>query len=284
MIESRRCRPALGTYVDIRARGSASAVGPAVEAAFRAVDRVQRKLSFFDPCSDVSRLNRGARRRAVAVAPETASVLRAARTFAEASGGLFDVTVAGPLARGGALPRPRRGPVPRRLGAAAIRFLPGRRIRFDADVWIDLGGIAKGFAVDRACAALEKSGVRDYVVNAGGDLRVGQTRRPVWIRHPALDGRWVALGSLKGRAAATSADGFTRRRVKRRWWNVLIDPRSGRAAVPRRSVTVIAPDAMTADALTKVAALGGPARFSALARRFKARVVVVPEGPGGRGR
>src|SRR5215471_2367591 len=101
----RRAQPLLGTFVEIAAAGAASdALQPAIDSAFSAVAQVHRLMSFHDPQSDVSRLNRQAFRRAVSVHPWTYKVLEAAREFNRRSYGVFDVTVAPLLQQRGLLP------------------------------------------------------------------------------------------------------------------------------------------------------------------------------------
>src|SRR5215831_17921835 len=101
----RRARPLLGTFVEIAASGAASAdLEVAVEAAFGAVARVHRLMGFHDPASDVSRLNREAKARAVAVDPWTFEVLAIAQDLHQRSGGIFDIAVAPVLQHLGLLP------------------------------------------------------------------------------------------------------------------------------------------------------------------------------------
>src|SRR6185503_19443519 len=121
----RRCRPLLGTFVEVAAtHASTRQAHRAVDAAFDEVALVHRRMSFNDPDSDVSRLNRGA------------------RTIAEASGGCFDVTVAAELVRRGILPRPWSPHEPCRDGSwRDVELLDDGRVRFHRPLWIDLGGI-----------------------------------------------------------------------------------------------------------------------------------------------
>jgi thiamine biosynthesis lipoprotein len=129
-----------------------------------------------------------------------------------------------------------------------------------------LDGIAKGFAVDRAVEALQHAGIRDGVVNAGGDLRVfGEAFEDVYVRAPQRPDRLVLIGRLKDAAVATSAAAL------------LVDPRRGRR--PRRAAgaTVIAADCMTADALTKPCLLE-PEHAQQLAGRFYAHALVHAHG------
>src|SRR5262249_39413688 len=183
----RRARPLLGTFVEISvADASACDAEAAVEEAFAAVAKVHRLMSFHEPGSDVARLNREAGTRAVTVDPWTCAVLETALDLTRRSGGAFDVAVAPVLQELGRLPR--RGPrsAPRSSGGEAFELSAGRRVRFrDRGVRIDLGGIAKGFAVDRAVDTLRARGVRCGLVNAGGDLAAfGPQPQTVHVRDP----------------------------------------------------------------------------------------------------
>ena len=259
--EIRRCRPLLGTFVEVAARAdSPERASAALEAAFAAVSRVQRLMSFHDPASDVSRMNRDAVREAVEVDPWTLRVLEAARDLHARTRGVFDVAVAPWLQRWGYLPDTPacRAPARRACAEAAFELLAGRRVRFRRPAAIDLGGIAKGFAVDRAVEALVREGAASGVVNAGGDLRVfGGEPSALHVRHPGEPGRLLPLGTLRDGAFATSADTFTRRRWRGRAVSPLVDPTNGRPCVGARSASVQAPTCLVADALTKVVMILG---------------------------
>jgi FAD:protein FMN transferase len=126
-----------------------------------------------------------------------------------------------------------------------------------------LDGIAKGFAVDRAVAALQSAGIRAGVVNAGGDLRVfGEAFEEVYVRPPQLPDRLLHIGRLRNAAVATSAA------------TLLVDPRPARRALRAAGATVIAADCMTADALTKPCLLE-PEQAQQLAARFCAHALVL---------
>lgn len=275
----RRARPLLGTLVEISARGPNAAL--AVERAFATIDEVQRLMSYHDADSEVSRVNREAVRHAVTVSPHTYRVLQAACTFAQASDGLFDITVAPTLAALGFLPR--YADFPRASGQGDwrhVQLLPGGRVRLARRVCIDLGGIAKGYAVDRAIEALKTRGMRAARVNAGGDLRLfGAAPQAIHVRRPGAPTALLPLMEMREGAAATSADYFSARRVRGRWVSSLIHPRT-RACCPRgRSVTVLAPDCLSADALTKVVH-ADPERALAVLARFSARALMLQEGDG----
>lgn len=264
---ARRARPLLGTFVEISAAGAPRVdLDVAIDGAFRAVAEVHRLMSAHEAHSDVGRLNLEASRHAVRVHPWTHEVLRTACELHDASAGAFDIAI-GPHS-----PRPAS---PRR---SDIELLPRHCVRFlRSEVRIDLGGIAKGFAVDRAIACLRASGVPQGLVNAGGDLAAfGEDASVVLIRDPRHPGRelcrielmYAALASSGGRidlfesAAATDSE--------------ILDPETRAPACGIRGATVRAPSCMIADALTKVVMLTGePA--TALLARYGASALFVSE-------
>src|SRR5579883_524992 len=186
LLTARRARPALGTFVEISATAPRDVnLSAAIEAAFAAIEHVQKRMSFHDSASDVSALNRSARLQAVQVDPATTTVLQHALDFFSASQGRFDVSIAPILIRRGVLPGTFH---PKEAGAtsADIELCSGNRVRFRRALQIDLGGIAKGYAVDCAVAALQAHGAHHGVVNAGGDLRVfGEVAQKIAVRHPS---------------------------------------------------------------------------------------------------
>src|SRR5262245_17938531 len=200
-IEIRRCRPLLGTLVEIAALGrNAVQLERAIDAAFGNVAKVQRLMSYYDPRSDVSLMNREAFPRSVIVHPWTWRVLQAAQQFARDSNGTFSVTIAPILAGWRYLPRQRY-----RADATAtwrdIFLRKNCRVFFRRQLTVDLGGIAKGFAVDRAIEVLKHNGVRAGLVNAGGDLRVfGSASQLVHLRHPTQPQRAACAVRLRERA------------------------------------------------------------------------------------
>lgn len=247
----RRARPLLGTLVEIEVRftGPEARALAAVERAFAAVARVHRLMSPVEPESDLVRLHATPPGRWVTVHAETAAVLRAARSYSRASGGAFDPVAGG----GGAM-------TDLELGAA-------HRVRRLRDVRVDLGGIAKGYAVDRACAILRRSAaIASGLVNAGGDLRCfGSRASLVQVRAPGVRGLAFSL-RVRNAALATTGRAVSPGPLRR-----LVDPRSGRRYRGRRAVTVGARSAMAADALTKIALFAPPALRERLLRRYGAR-------------
>ncbi len=293
----RRAKPLLGTLVDI----GVGAADPdlalaATQAAFAEIREVHRLMSFHEPSSDVSRINRAAPGKPIDVDPRTAEVLRLALEIHDASAGAFDCTVAPVLVRHGLLPPvdgreagavfapldewpdSRGNPASDRACAFAVDACSVIKQR---DCLIDLGGIAKGCAVDRAVDAVvalsvaHGHAVDSVFVNAGGDLRFhGRGAIAVRLRDPRDPAQLTDTVELSDGALASSStrglDGLAR------LVSPLVDPRSGAPLRMDAGATVAAPACAIADALTKVAlATGDPdhpifARYRASVVRFVA--------------
>jgi thiamine biosynthesis lipoprotein len=251
-IEIRRCRPLLGTFVEITVRGSDERpLGSGIEAAFAVVATVHRLMSFHDSGSDVARMNGDASQRPIKVHPWTWRVLKSAQEFSRNTDGIFDVTTAARLVKWNYLPRPGA-----HLGKGSWRDIilePPGYVRFRRPLLSDLGGIAKGFAVDRAVEVLKRNGVTDGIVNAGGDLRAfGSASHIVHLRDPLQPNLATTAVRLRERAIATSGIYFARSKHRGRRVSPILDARTGRGARDLISVTVGAPNCLTADAMTKI--------------------------------
>ncbi len=265
----RRARPLLGTFVEIAAVGEASdRVEAAVEAAFAAVATVHRLMSFHEAGSDVSRLNRDASARPVRVHDWTYEVLATAVDLHHHTSGAFDVCVAPALQGLGLLPRdsglctPFPDGTSRSEQAARgsssvhdlIQLLPENQVRFaDPSVKIDLGGIAKGFAVDRAVEALQGHGITGGLVNGGGDLRAfGPRSYAIDVRDPRQPGRAILRVALINGALASSGGQFDPVRSCHALSSAVIDPATAMPVQSISGATVCASRCLIADALTKV--------------------------------
>jgi thiamine biosynthesis lipoprotein len=267
----RRVRPLLGTLVEIAAAGPLAAV----DAAFGAVLEVHRLMSFHEVESDVSRINMARPREEILVNPHTYRVLRFARQVSAASDGVFDVTVGDVLVRHGFLPAsPTEDPRPREATWSDLFVLPGNRVWWRRPGRIDLGGIAKGYAVDRAIETLQGHGVRGGLVNAGGDLRMFGEPQPVHVRMPEAPGMLAPLGLFAECALATSAAYFSSVDSDGRPVEPLVDLERRIGSARPGSATVVAADCMTADALTKVVRLA-PRMAPQVLDCFGARAIVI---------
>ncbi|OAF09110.1 FAD:protein FMN transferase [Bradyrhizobium neotropicale] len=258
----RRARPLLGSFVEIEVAGARrSDMDGAIDAAFDAIAQVHRLMSFHEPDSDVSRLNREAGIRPLSVHAWTFEVLETAVELHRRSGGLFDITIAPALQTMGLLPllkdKPASAPIAR--SADAIGLLPDQQVHFrSTDVTIDLGGIAKGFAVDRAVATLRDFGIPGGMVNAGGDLRAfGAELRAVHVRDPRAPGRSICRIDVADEALASTARRVVLFDSSEPGCSAVIDPATQRPACLIDGVTVRAPSCMVADALTKIVMISG---------------------------
>ena len=275
-----RARPLLGTLVEIAASGPTECAQAAINRAFEAVATVHHLMSYQDPTSELSRLNQFGFEGPIAVHDHTWHVLNAAREMAEASAGLFDITIAPTLTRLGFLPRHANFPRASRHGDwRHVALLPGRRVQFMRRVCLDLSGIAKGYAVDLAIHTLQAAGMQAGRVNAGGDLRVfGKSAQSIHVRAPRTPTQVISLLPLTAGAAATSAAYFSQRRQGQKTLTPLIHPYTRRACSHQRSVTVLAPNCMHADALTKIVQ-ADPAQATQILSRFQARAFIVEQDP-----
>ncbi len=272
---SRRAQPWLGTLIEIVAEGAGMpALLPASDRAFARIAAVHAAMSFQSADSELTHVNRTAQTGWTALSPELAAVFAAALEFARISDGLFDPSVAGWLVESGLLPR-HAGfpdtPLPDwraiELDGDRVRCPDGARVRYARPLLVDLSGIAKGYAVDVALAALRADGVHAAMVNAGGDLaHFGEPALPVHVRLPHRPTHTVPLAALRDGAAATSANYFQP--------GALRHPGSGETMCTHRSVTVLASDCMTADALTKVVAADATRAPQVLAR-YAAQAIVL---------
>jgi thiamine biosynthesis lipoprotein len=269
-----RARPLLGTRVTIDVGGIANDdAHRAIDAGFAEIARIHRAMSFHEQGSDVGRLNCGAADRPVAVSAATFAVLNRALELAALSGGAFDITVASQLVARGLLPRPRSRRAPDRLATwRDIELLAQRRVRFHRPLWIDLGGIAKGYAVDRAVEIMKLAPAVDCLVDAGGDLRVqGRRARTVFLRVGQHTRDMLPALELENGSMASSGGQW-----RPKSGGIHVDGRRRRAIPAQDFVSVVARDCLAADALTKIVLARGSAsdallkRFQATAYRYRA--------------
>lgn len=236
------------------------------EAAIRAVmgemHRIDQAMSPFRPESDLSRINREAAAADVPVSEELFHLLACANEFSRLSGGAFDIT----FASAGHLYDYRQAVRPDDEALARAREAVGwerlqldarrRTVRFErAGMRIDLGGFAKGHAVEMGAAILRRHGIAHAIVSAGGDSRViGDRRGRPWtigIRHPRREDEVVAMLPLEDVAISTSGDYERYFEVDGERCHHLIDPRTGKSPSGVHSVTVIAADGLTTEAMSK---------------------------------
>lgn len=263
-----RAQPGLGTLVRIGVEGcEPRAADRAIDAAFAEIDRLHALLGFHDACSDVSRLNRTAAMGVpTCVDRDTVVVLRRATQVAMASDGAFDITIAPEAVMAGRLPRPHGAPAPDPAARwSDVRVIDDQRVVFDRPLWIDLGGIAKGLAVDRAFSALQGAcaGMPSCTlrVDAGGDLRVaGTVSQRVWLDVPGHAAESVPQIDIQDASLASSGPLRHRPAAADAHW----DGRTRAATRTDAFAAVVAAECVIADALTKVVLARGADAHSAL--------------------
>lgn len=291
-------RPMMGTSVTVTlVGGSSRRAREGFEAAFAAFTRVNEVMNEWRPDSALSEVNRRAGDGGFVMVPEDlCAVLKRAAWGARETGGLFDPTWAAlrGLWRFGTelsptLPEPAE--LKRRcalISHQALEFspetdggTPGCGVRLArAGMQLGLGGIAKGWAVDRAVEKLRALGFRDFFVRAGGDFyAAGKKGRQPWrvgIRDPrGAPDSVLAVMEVTDAAFSTSGDYENFFVLDGRRYHHLIDPRTCYPATASRSVTALAPSAVDAEVVTKsVFILGGPEGL-ALAAKLGASVVLV---------
>ena len=231
----------------------------ALERAFAAIAKVHAVMSAHDRSSDLGILHSTPLATPTRVDPWTWRVLSAAQRLHRITEGAFDPIAAGRLAvAAGRLPDWPGRPPASAASWSDVEILPRFRVSLRHPMRFDLGGIAKGFAVDRSVAALRAAGLPWSLVNAGGDVRAfGSRAWPIHVRHPAAPGALVPIGFLHNQALATSAPYFSAELRSGRPTSALFDPATGNSVVDAVSVSVFAPTCLTADALTKAVLLKG---------------------------
>ncbi|MDQ3369403.1 MAG: FAD:protein FMN transferase [Myxococcota bacterium] len=261
------------------------AAAKAAAAVFAEMKRLDGVMTTWTPDSEVSRINAAAGKQPVAVSEETFTVIARAQDIAKRTRGIFDITVGAfkglwkfDQDMDGTLPA--RTDVQRRLAVIGYQHVvldKAKRTVFlkKPGMSLTLGGIAKGYAVDRCVKLLHDAGFTSFMVQAGGDMYIaGKKAEKPWvvgIRDPRGDSKetMFAVTPVEDRSFSTSGDyerGFVKDGVR---YHHILDPRTGQPARASRSVTIRAKDAFTADAWSKVLFILGPAKSLALLKREK---------------
>lgn len=260
----------MGTFVEITCQDKA-----AMNAAFEEIKKIENLANKFEPASEISRLNKNGEIRA---GPDFLNLIKESKKYYALSGGAFDITVS-PLVESwknkikeaqekkseGLLPA--KDELENKLGLvgsdkifinedeSAVKFAR-------AGMSVDLGGIAKGYAVDKAVLRLKALGINSCLINAGGNIyclgRKGKRKWHIGIRHPRNPGKIIFYLDLENQAVATSGDYEQYFMNAGKRYSHIINPERGEPVDNGlASVTIIAKDAAAADALsTAVFVLG----------------------------
>jgi thiamine biosynthesis lipoprotein len=282
----------MGTAVAVELWAEDRGTGEAAMAAvMEEMRRIDRAMSPHKPDSELSQINRDAALMPVRLSHEMCMLLARAIEFSRWSDGAFDIS----YASAGQLYDYRAGVAPDDDVLSPAREAIGwqqlllddrqRTLRFGKPgMRIDLGGFAKGHAVDRCIAILRARGIAHAMVSAGGDSHVlGDRRGRPWmiaVRDPRREGEVVALLPLQDAAVSTSGDYerfFEKAGVRH---HHLIDPRTGRSAAGARSVTILANDGLTSEALSKTVFVLGAERGMALINSLRDVDAVIVDAAG----
>jgi thiamine biosynthesis lipoprotein len=257
----------MGTVVETDVQGpDVETCQNALLLAYQEMSRVENLLSFQISTSEINQVNRAAGVQPVKVNEETFQILKRARDYSEKLNGLFDVTIGALTDRWGFSDNDNKEiTIPSDSELAVL--LPLVNYQFlelnshdttayleKAGMKIDLGGIAKGYAIDRGVFVLRKNGINQFFLNAGGDIytsgkKDGVEKWRVGIKHPRKLDQLIARFKLSDYAVATSGDYERFVMIDGKRYHHIIDPRNGFPSTQCQSVTVLAPSAEEADAL-----------------------------------
>lgn len=258
---------------------NAAALKQAIRSELASVNQV---MSTYMPGSELSRLNRSPVGRWFQATPDLVQVIHLSQDIYHISGGAFDVTVGALVNLWGFGPLPMSGKVPSDQAIEDARSKVGfnllsikdSRLRRDADIYVDLSGIAKGYGVDKVYELLTKQGYKNFMVDIGGELRAHgvNDRGHAWriaIERPDVTDRVpFTTIPLNDMAMATSGNYRNYFEVGGKRYSHEIDPKTGRPVTHNMaSVTVLAPTDARADALATALYILGPKRGMALAEK-----------------
>jgi thiamine biosynthesis lipoprotein len=257
-------RMVVEVWTDTTAQGN-----QAIDAVLDEMRRIDEAMSTYKPTSEVSKVNAEAAQHPVKISTELFDLLTTAVEFSRITHGAFDITYAsvGYLYDFRAHVKPDEAHIQAALPGVNYRhlLLDARQhsIKFSQPgVRIDLGGIGKGYAVDRGIAILQARGITHALVTAGGDSRIiGDRFGKPWIigiRHPDDADKVIARIPLSDTALSTSGDYERYFDENGTRYHHIIDPRTGHSASKVRSATIIAATATRTDGLSKTAFVLGP--------------------------
>ncbi|MEZ5355661.1 MAG: FAD:protein FMN transferase [Bryobacteraceae bacterium] len=281
-------RTLMGTLwkVEVMHGGRVEAANHAMTGVWAELERIDRLMSEWKPDSPVSAINAAAGTWVDHVPGELRALLERGTAYSEKSSGAFDVTWKG---MGGLwhfddrFRIPSAADVQRAIGNVDYRALQidGNRVRLTGPgMAIGLGGIAKGYAIDRAAAVLTRAGFTNYLVDGGGDIYVSGMRGDnpwrLGLQDPRGErGSLIGAIPLSGKALVTSGDYERFRIVDGVRFHHIIDPRTGWPATRSRSVSVVAGTAEQADALATAIFVLGPEQGLALAKAESVDVLII---------
>lgn len=286
-------REVMGTFarVLVVASDKKSALN-SIDAAMQAIERVDTLMSDYDPNSQLSQVNRDAFAAPVAVDPEVFEVLSAAVEVSRISGGAFDVTI-GPIVQlwrqakeTGVVPTPDQLAQARaKVGYQHLHLDPqAKTVRFAVEgMFLDVGGIAKGYAIDKAVWAMKEAGALGGMVDIGGDLACFGTpigKNPHWyiaLQDPAVEENTLLRFKFDNQSVATSGDYRRFTILNGQKHSHIMNPTTADSVTDLSSVSIIASTAMQADALaTAVSVLGSEKGLAMIETIPDVQAILIP--------
>jgi len=273
-----------------------------IEAAFDVQQRIESLMSYHREDSELNRVNRSAAQKAIPVHPMTFEVLRRAVYFSRFSDGAFDITV-GPLVDLWRQAGQSNSPPSEEALAEARRKVGFEKLILDEKAMtvrfaqegmrIDLGGIGKGYAVDKAVEAMRKRGALGGMVDLGGNIRCfgraphGQEKWRIALQDPNVapdefgTAKYLLVLEIGNESVATSGDYRRFTVVQKQKQSHILDTQTGQGARKLISDTIIASDATSADALSTAVNVLGPEKGLALIERLPSvEAILIPAGKG----
>lgn len=268
-----RCKPLLGTFVEITTEDGGDVLH-AIEMAFRAIEQVQSLMGFHDPDSELSQINARSHLEPIRIHPWTTEVLAIAKEIHLQSQGIFNCGIGHRLVEAGLLPRHVNLDAQLFGGIEDLEFIEANCVRSKLPLCLDLGGLAKGYAVDKAVEVLVDHGIHTGSVNAGGDMRFfGDRVQGIQIRNPSTPHELIRIGGMKAGSIATSSLYFARRDADTK--SFMVNPINQEHIEFLESCSVVASECVYADALTKVVSISGNAQHPCLSY-FSAQAIKIP--------
>ncbi|MBD3181639.1 FAD:protein FMN transferase [Candidatus Poribacteria bacterium] len=251
------------TIVEITVVGNSGKSNSDIDMAFKEIERIDRLMNVYSEDSEISRINNKAGIETVKVSEDTINVLTLALNLANKTEGALDITIA-PLINLWGFGDDKHEIPPNDIIAKTIKFVDYTRLKLNSQentvflhekgMKIDVSGIAKGYAVDRAIQILKERGVKNFLVNAGGDIYAsgkppGKDFWTIGIRHPRDSSKLLGVLKLKDKAVATSGDYENYFEVDGVRYCHILNPRTGFPVTDIMSATIIADTTAEADAL-----------------------------------
>ncbi len=303
LIRHENARPLMGTQFRVVLYApDARTADRALDAAFARIDQLNTIMSDWDPQSELSRLSRAAQQGptdAIPVSDDLLRVLIAAKKWSAASDGAFDITVGPAVRLWRSAQRQKALPAKHHL-AEALEAMGDAKLLVDAGsrsvrlgaagMRLDLGGIAKGYAADAALLILQQHGIRSALVDAGGDLTLGDAPpgedgwridiRPFGRAEPGDPVRTLIAANC---AVATSGDAFRHVEIDGTRYSHIVDPTTAIGLTRSIAVTAIAPSGTDADAMASALSVLGPEKGLKLVDQIPgASALITLQNPQGR--